>query len=34
MTVVFDQERSCVIDVLDGRKKETLKTWLTVNQNA
>ena len=26
VTVVFDQERGCVVDVLDGRKKETLKT--------
>jgi len=34
VTVVFDQERSCVVDVLDGRKKETLKTWLAANQNA
>jgi transposase len=34
VTVVFDQERSCVVDVLDGGKKETLKTWLTAHQNA
>ena len=34
VTVVVDQERNCVVDVLDGRKKETLKTWLTANQNA
>lgn len=32
VTVVFDQERGCVVDVLDGRKKETLKTWLIAQE--
>ena len=34
VTVVFDQERNCVVDVLDGRKKETLKSWFLAHMHA
>jgi transposase len=27
VTVLLDKDRDCVIDVLDGRKSETLETW-------
>jgi len=34
VTVLYDRERDCVIDILDGRKKETLQRWLKDNQDS
>jgi len=34
VTVLFDRERDCVIDILDGRKKETLQRWLKEHQES
>jgi transposase len=32
-TVILDKDRDCVLDVLDGRKAETLEKWLKTPEN-
>ena len=33
ITVILDKDRNSVIDVLDGRKAETLEKWLKIQEN-
>jgi len=33
VTVILDKDRDCVIDVLDGRKAETVETWLKTQES-